>query len=163
MSKFEGGDISHLEWLVESRARNQGASLKLLSLFEKYPRRLRNRQNAALAEAMVAIGFSLWRGAFLADKSGAKGGAVDDAEAILGRMLLDNAITYPQDRAAREWTFNYYVGNAHYRFQVLTKHAGWTNLLHDKPKNQKPKARWEYYETKFEEAVDLLSDRLSAS
>ena len=27
-------------------------------------------------------------------------------------MLTDNAITYPQDRSSREWTFNYYMNAA---------------------------------------------------
>lgn len=103
---------SHLEWLVESRAVNQRASLKLFKLFEKYPGRMKSKELSQAAQNFVGISFSLWRAAFLADKTGKRHAVFEDARAFLGKMLTDNAITYPQDRSAREWTFNYYMSNA---------------------------------------------------
>ena len=161
-AKSEMPKASHLEWLVRSRERNQAAALKVFKLFEDHSKSIKHFDNAALAEALVAISFSLWRAAFLADKSGAKGKSLDDAGVFLGKMLHDNAINYPQDRASHEWTFNYYVSNAHFRFPILTKHAKWPDFLNDKPKFQTPKERWEYYQTKLEKAVELFEKRLNA-
>ncbi len=110
--KIDDLSPEHLRWLVKSRAANQQAALELFNLFEKYPEQLKSAALARKAQSLVAACFSLWRAAFLADKTGLRKAVFDDARAFLGKMLVDNAITYPQDRGAREFTFNYYMTNA---------------------------------------------------
>jgi hypothetical protein len=97
-------DVSpaHLKWLVESRSRNQKASLELFELFETYPTKFKTPAFNQVGQTSVAVTFSLWRAAFLADKTGKRVATFEDARAFLGKMLTDNAITYPQDRSARE-------------------------------------------------------------
>jgi hypothetical protein len=102
----------HLAWLVESRAINQRGALKLFRLLEKHPDKMKSSDLSMVAQNLVAVCFSLWRAAFLADKTGTRHAVLQDARTFLGKMLTDNAITYPQDRSAREWTFNYYMNNA---------------------------------------------------
>jgi hypothetical protein len=103
---------THLAWLVQSRAANQKAALELFKLFERYPEKMKSKALSRKSQSFVAACFSLWRAAFLADKTGLRSAVFEDAKAFLGKMLVDNAITYPQDRNAREWTFNYYMTTA---------------------------------------------------
>jgi hypothetical protein len=103
---------AHLEWLVASRSKNQRAALRLFNLFEQYPELLKSPALARKAQKLVATCFSLWRAAFLADKKGTRHAVFEDARAFLAKMLVDNAITYPQDRGSREFTFDYYMNNA---------------------------------------------------
>ena len=113
--------LGHLGWLVKSRAANQLAALKLFKLFEKHPNKMKGTELSRTAQRLVAVCFSLWRAAFLADKTGSRDAVFEDARTFLGKMLIDNAITYPQDRSAREWTFNYYMGNAKDGLVALSK------------------------------------------
>jgi hypothetical protein len=114
MASNKQDDLSpqHLEWLVKSRSANQQAALKLFNLFEEYPEQLKSSGLSRKAQSLVAACFSLWRAAFLADKTGKRNAVFEDSRSFLAKMLVDNAITYPQDRGAREFTFNYYMTNA---------------------------------------------------
>jgi hypothetical protein len=154
----------HLGWLVKSRAANQHAALKLFKLFEKYPDEMGGRELSRIAQTLVAVCFSLWRAAFLADKTGQRQAVVEDAKTFLGKMILDNAITYPQDRAAREWTFNYYTGNAKEGLLTLAKRWGTVGAVLDARRDAKgsttPQRRWNRYHEAFEEAVARLTDEL---
>jgi len=42
-----------------------------------------------------------------------------DVTTFLGALISNNTIGYPQDRSAREWTFNYYLSDARFRLQSL--------------------------------------------
>jgi hypothetical protein len=112
MMKKDDLSAEHLEWLIESRAKNQRTSGNLYRLLEEHEDQIRDTGRSREAQSLVAISFSLWRAAFLADKTGKKFSVFDDAKLFLGKMLIDNAINYSQDRAAREWTFNYYISVA---------------------------------------------------
>jgi hypothetical protein len=112
MTKKDDLSAEHLEWLIESRAKNQRASGKLYRLLEEREPQIKEKDISRMAQSLVAISFSLWRAAFLADKTGKTRSVFDDAKLFLGKMLIDNAINYSQDRAAREWTFNYYISVA---------------------------------------------------
>src|SRR5437868_6737279 len=111
MAKQDDLSTAHLEWLVQSRMRNQNACLRLFDTFEKYPEQAKNKEFHSQSQSLVAVGFSLWRAAFLADKTGMREAVFADARAFLAQLLTNNAVNYPQDRAAREWTFNYYMTN----------------------------------------------------
>lgn len=109
--------------------------------------------------------FSLWRAAFLADKTGKRHAVVEHAKTFLGKMIIDNAITYPQDRNAREWTFNYYTDNA--KGGLLTLAKRWNSVgavLAAKRKVPKESTtsqrRWNRYDDAFENAVECLTAEL---
>jgi hypothetical protein len=129
MARSTGPNSDHLKWLVESRARNQRVSLDLFDLIKTHPEKLLNSDSDLKYDAqnLVAISFSLWRAAFLADRTGHMEERLKDAERFLGKMLTDNAITYAQDRDAREWTFNYYMANARYRLEELGE--DWSEII----------------------------------
>jgi hypothetical protein len=78
---------------------------------------------------------------------------------------IDNAITYPQDRNAREWTFNYYTDNAKGGLLSLAKR--WNSVgavLGAKRKVAKgsttSQSRWNRYHDAFENAVECLTAEL---
>jgi len=155
----------HLSWLVRSRSANQQAALRLYDLFEKYPKRMRGRDLSRTAQTLVAVCFSLWRAAFLADKTGQRHAVVEHAKNFLGKMIIDNAITYPQDRNAREWTFNYYTDNA--KGGLLTLAKRWSSVGAVLAKRRKvpkgsttPQRRWNRYHDAFENAVGCLTAEL---
>ncbi|MFZ3219633.1 MAG: hypothetical protein WA174_06340 [Rhodoferax sp.] len=111
--KPETPNHQHLEWLIESRAINQKSTLSLHALLDAHFETLhKSPEKAKKVQLLAAVCFSLWRAAFLADKTGIREETLEDVRTFLGKMLTDNAITYPQDRASREWTFNYYMNSA---------------------------------------------------
>ncbi|WP_162932276.1 hypothetical protein [Solimonas sp. K1W22B-7] len=149
---------SHLRWLVESRAANQLASLRLLAVIDSNHQKIRRSRTLSLkAQILVGACFSLWRAAFLADKTGAKEAVLTNTRAFLAKMLADNAIAYPQDRASREWTFNYYMNSA--GDCLLLVADDWPDVeraLHTSGlvnKASGPRRRWEYYQAALEIAV----------
>jgi hypothetical protein len=126
MTPMKKDDLSpeHRDWLVESRADNQRTALGLFKLLEKYPNKIKSRGFTKTAQTLIAVCFSLWRAAFLADKTGKREAVFDDAKTFLGKLIVDNAINYSQDRNAREWTFNYYANNAQDGLHTLAER--WT-------------------------------------
>ena len=61
--------LEHLEWAIKSRAQNQRSCLTLLTLFENYSEFWKERKTARAAQDLVSVAFSLWRAAFLAEKT----------------------------------------------------------------------------------------------
>ena len=95
--------IQHLRWAVESRARNQRSSVALLSLFMEYEAQWKTSHWARAAQDLLAVSFSLWRAAFLADKTAKRIAVVSHATEFLEKIVEDNAISYVQDRKCNEW------------------------------------------------------------
>ncbi|HEY2011757.1 MAG TPA: hypothetical protein VGH23_22395 [Rhizomicrobium sp.] len=151
-------DIEHLTWLVESRAKNQKASLKLLSLFRSYSTEIKSSRPALIAQKLVAVAFSLWRAAFLADKKNQDG--LEHADIFLEKMIVDNAINYPQDRTARAWSFSYYISNARHHLKQLAE--TWPSVKPIGPTSRNPRARWSYLQQVFEIAVNQFESDLKA-
>jgi hypothetical protein len=176
MAASKADDLSpeHLKWLVSSRAANQQAALELFNLFEQYPEKLKSAGLSRKAQSLVAVCFSLWRAAFLADRTGMRKAVFEDAKLFLGKMLIDNAITYPQDRGAREFTFNYYMTNAtegllrfaeqHWPQIDLILNTKWSALKKKKLvaalATTLPQRRWDKVEHAFEVAIGCLRDHL---
>jgi len=65
MKKSDDLGVTHLEWLIQSRMRNQNACPRPFKIFEKYPDQAKGKDFRAASQTLVAVGFSLWRGAFL--------------------------------------------------------------------------------------------------
>jgi hypothetical protein len=165
MPKIDTLTPEHLTWLVESRYANQRAAVRLFNMFETHSTKVRSKGSSTTSQRMVSVCFSLWRAAFLSDKTGKRSAVVDDAKTFLGKMLTDNAITYPQDRSTREWTFNYYIVNAE---SVLLKLAvDWKDIqdkISEPRKFNKTRTvsmtRWNRYHDAFVIAIDCFEQAL---
>jgi len=156
----------HLGWLVESRASNQRAALRLFTLIEKHPEGSKSKEFLRKTQTLIAACFSLWRAAFLADKTGRRHAVLADAKAFLGRMLTDNAINYPQDRSAREWTFNYYMNNARDSLLELAKEWNAVNTVLSAHKKVTKgttvsSRRWDRHQRALEVAIECFESALA--
>jgi hypothetical protein len=154
MTKKDELSPDHLKWLVEKRSENQGASLLLYCLLKKHSIKIRkHHEYVNIAQGLVSISFSLWRAVFLSDTFGDMHRTLEDAEDFLGKLILDNAISYPQDRNAREWTFGYYVGNAHYRLARIALALPKILPGYDMTPKDSSKEEWEASQTALITAV----------
>ena len=166
--KIDDLSAPHLEWLIQSRMRNQNACLRLFNIFEKYPAQAKSKEFRAHSQTLVGVGFSLWRAAFLADKTGQREEVFADARAFLAQLLTNNAINYPQDRASREWTFNYYMTAAKDALLKLSeKWNGVGSILSKYEKVEKgttnSRRRWNRHQNAFEAALDFYETDLGAA
>ena len=156
-------DPKHLKWLIESRKQNQEASARLYELMT--PKCWKNAKLGYEAKTRVSIGFSLWRAAFLADKSGDLKETNEHAIYFLGEMLDTNAINVPQDKRARGFTFNYYLANVRFRLAEFKAdnpdfEVDQRLLKRGKLKKMKPTDRWRAFQQAFKDAVNHFEARL---
>jgi hypothetical protein len=152
--------IEHLEWAIQSRARNQQTCLRLLRSFERHEKRWQTRKYAPIAQDLLAVAFSLWRAAFLADRKGNREEVFANSRAFLRTLIEDNAITYAQDKNSREWTFNFYTRNARYALEHLN------NLRSDLAPEyvlatRTAKERWTYCQELLDAAVTSFDNELA--
>jgi hypothetical protein len=150
VTKQDDLSAEHISWLVDSRARNQEISLKLFLVMKDNDRVLRSNVNIYdLAQGLVSVNFSLWRAVFLTDVTSKLNSHVEDTTAFLGNLILHNMVAYPQDRNSREWTFMYYLNNARYRLESISRTS--PDILPEaflSPlKNATSKDRWTYFHT----------------
>ena len=114
------------------------------------------------ARTLAAISFSLWRAVFLADRSAKVEVKNAKAKEFIGKILVDNSISFAQDRSSRDWTFVYYLDNAQFRIDDLFDRRG------DKTETLPPKgqryatSRWEFLQTLFTTEVKRLGKQLKA-
>jgi hypothetical protein len=152
MAESTDSKLKHLKWSVSRRAENQICALALFKLLTTYPGELRKGRYELFAQALVGITFSLWRAAFLADKSGKRENSLVSAIEFLEIVIADNAITYAQDKKQREWTFNYYTNNVRDALIALAKDR--PNIVPEwKKAARSPKKRWEYGQKMLEQTV----------
>jgi hypothetical protein len=166
--KIDDLSAPHLEWLIQSRMRNQNTCLRLFNIFEKYPTQAKGKEFRVHSQTLVGVGFSLWRAAFLADKTGQREEVFADARAFLSQLLTNNAINYPQDRASREWTFNYYMTAA--KDGLLRLSEKWDEVdsilsKYEKVENgtTNSRRRWNRHQNAFEAALNLYESDLDAA
>lgn len=155
----------HLEWAIAARAKNQICCLRLLRLLDDNSAFWKTKKASRAAQELVAIAFSLWRAAFLAEKTGSREQVVKDARDFLAGLIEDNAISYPQDKKAREWTFNYYTRHAGYALEFLGDY--WPGYVTPYKKDTRNAIeRWDYCQSLLDQAVEgfekLISERKSA-
>lgn len=142
----------HLEWAIRSRSRNQECCLRLLRLFDEDPTFWKTKRASRAAQELAAIAFSLWRAAFLAEKTGKREQVFAHCREFLARLIEDNAIAYPQDKSAREWTFNYYTRNASYSLEFL--HQYWRDDFPSYVRATRSAVeRWDYCQGLLDQAV----------
>jgi hypothetical protein len=161
--KLKPPDAEYLKWLVDRRKENQGACAHLYSLLT--PKCWKRGKLGYEAKTLVSIGFSLWRAAFLADKSGTIKETNEHAIYFLGEMLETNAINFPQDKKARGFTFNYYLANVRFRLaEYKTDNPDFnidpSLLVKGGVKKLTPAERWQAFQQAFEDAVKHFECRL---
>ena len=145
--------IRHLKWAVGSRARNQQCAVQLLQLFIEYEDQWKTKKWARAAQDLLSVSFSLWRAAFLADKTSKRADVFLHAKNFLEKLIEDNAISYVQDRTCKEWTFNYYTKNAKASLKALAE--SWPEQVEAyEDKTRTPIQRWEYCQDLLQKAVE---------
>lgn len=163
--KEDNANPMFLKWLVESRAANQRASLRLFHIFETHADVLHKAEYATKSHNLVAACFSLWRAAFLADKTGVRKEAFTDARNFLLTVLSDNAISYSVDKHSREWTFTYYTNAARDCLLNLKDYRDRINPIlsahHPRRRNMTTsQVTWERFQAGLEVAITCLEDEL---
>lgn len=144
--------LGHLAWALASRSGNQASSLRLLRLFYGYETDWKTQKLARAAQDLTAVAFSLWRAAFLADKTGRRIEVFNDGRKFLEKLIEDNAIAYVQDKASQEWTFNYYTRNARSSLEMLHKY--WLDVVPKyEGKKRNARERWDYCHQLLDEAI----------
>jgi hypothetical protein len=153
MTPTQTKKLEHLEWAVESRARNQRCSVRLLRLFIEFEEQWKTQRWARAAQDLLSVSFSLWRAAFLADKTAKRTAVFSHATDFLEKIIEDNAISYLQDRKCNEWTFNYYTRNARAALETLSKY--WPKQVSAYAgKKRTPTERWQYCQELLDAAVN---------
>lgn len=144
--------LRHLRWAVESRSKNQLSAVRLLTLFREHETRWKTQKWSRAAQDLLSVLFSLWRAAFLADKTGRRAEVFNDATEFLENIIEDNAISYLQDKRSREWTFNYYTRNARAALENL--HRFWPEQVPAyEGRKRTAVEHWEYCQEVLQTAV----------
>lgn len=132
--------------------RKSGVFPKLLRLFYDHEAAWKTQKLARAAQDLTAVAFSLWRAAFLADKTGRRIEVFKDGRKFIEKLIEDNAIAYVQDKASAEWTFNYYTRNARSSLEMLYRY--WPEVAPTyEGKKRNAKERWDYCHRLFDEAI----------
>jgi hypothetical protein len=114
----------HLQWLVDSRCKNQKVTLELyLAIKNNAVSINKDIRLAELAQELAAVAFSLWRAVFLSNLSEEVERQMIHVESFLSTLISHNAIAFPQDLLSREWTFPYYLKNARNRLLEIARQA----------------------------------------
>jgi hypothetical protein len=157
----EADRTEHFRWLVENRHRNQTCSLQLRLLLREYEKKWKTKNLSVAAQELVSVAFSLWRAVFLAEKTGKRAAVFDDGLKFLERVIEDNSIAYAQDKAMREWSFNYYTKAARLSLEYLHKVRPNISPEYEKV-TRTPKERWEYCQELLEVSILQFRKHLEA-
>jgi hypothetical protein len=162
MTQSSADKLQHFSWAIEARARNQRCALRLFGLFMTYRSKWTSQKGARAAQNLLAVTFSLWRAAFLAEKTGHRVAVFDDGVEFLERLIADNAISYPQDRKCNEWTFNYYTKNAKAALRELSDgNIAFIKVKAYKEGDRTPMERWTYCQDLLDDAVGNVETALA--
>ena len=158
-----GPTRAHINWLIDSRHKNQTETARLHGLLRRYKGHFHGSRSRK-AHILVAVAFSLWRAAFLAEKAEDKDAtSLGHAETFLQTLLVDNAINYQQDRKARKWTYRFYMDASRSQLEKLgTFWPDALSILNNRAagKKQRSTDRWNRRHDAFVRGVDLLEGEL---
>lgn len=144
--------LNHLEWAIESRVANQRCSLRLLRLYSEYEKFWVSKTMSKAAQDLTSTCFSLWRAAFLAEKTSKRAAVFSHGKALLEKLVEDNTIAYAQDKSSKEWTFNFYARSARKSLQDL--HEYWPDQAPAYVGTKRnARDRWDYCQALLDEAV----------
>lgn len=151
--------LEHLKWAIQARGKNQGSCLRLLTLFENHAAFWKAKKTSRAAQDLVAVAFSLWRAAFLAEKTGNRAQVFAHGRDFLIRIIEDNAISYVQDKNSREWTFNYYTKSARSSLTLMSNY--WSEVPKYDGKKRSPRERWDYCQELLDVAITNFEGRIA--
>ena len=144
--------LAHFEWAIKSRTDNQTCAVRLLRLFLEHEDQWKTKKWAFAAQELLSVSFSLWRAAFLADKTAKRSAVFSHGLEFLEKIIEDNAISFGQDRKCNEWTFNYYTRNARAALESL--HRKWPSQVGAyHVEKLTPTKRWRYCQGLLDAAV----------
>jgi hypothetical protein len=83
--------IKHLSWAVESRAKNQRSAVKLYRLFSEHEEHWKSKSMSVAAQSLLSVSFSLWRAAFLADKTAKRAAVFSHAKIFLEKGRIQGS------------------------------------------------------------------------
>jgi hypothetical protein len=150
--------ISHLKWALEARAKNQSSSLALLTLLYDYETKWKSKQYSRAAQDLVGVSFSLWRAAFLAEKTSKRAEVFEHGRRFLEQFIEENQIAFGHDKKMREWTFNYYTRNA--RASLIYLAGKWKDEVPAYTNATRTATeRWDHCQSLFDAAVDNFRKR----
>jgi hypothetical protein len=110
--------IERLAWAIGARERSQRLLLALYGFGKEKGYGSPESEEARVFSVLVAVAFSLWRAAFLADApTRTWPEALDDVQEFLKTALRTNAIAFSTEHARQGWTAGYYLKNALLRLQ----------------------------------------------
>ena len=116
-------DEEHLVWAIDQRAEVQRTLLMLYRFVrDNLPERL-DFDIRYLLDLLIGAAFSLWRAVFLAETFRDIVQIHKSQEAFLEKVITDNAITFADDKANRDWTVEYYLENTKFRLERAISYA----------------------------------------
>lgn len=122
-------DPEHLKWAIEQRSEVQRTLLGVYNRLREHDPNDRDFVPKHMLDHFAGAAFSLWRAVFLAETFRDELNVHNSLEAYLAKLIADNAVTYGDDKAARDWTVGYYLENAKLR---IWRAAGlWDNYRKD--------------------------------
>ncbi len=129
MSRADEPSRAAAEWMQTARMRIGQMLLDLYEIHRLHAEHLKTQAELErIAGLLTGISLALWRSAFLiywVDETEAKSrDIVEGQKEILLCLVRDNAVNYPQDRGARDWTSGFYVNCALDRVNKLNAELG---------------------------------------
>ncbi|WP_375458214.1 hypothetical protein [uncultured Enterovirga sp.] len=134
--------------------------MRLFKLFQDHENFWKTKDASKAAQDLVAVAFSLWRAAFLAEKTGKRSEVFSHGRNFSRRIIEDNAIGYGQDKDSLEWTFNYYTKNARSSLTLLSSY--WQEVPKYKGATRPARERWDYCQMLLDEAINNFEKRVAA-
>lgn len=177
MTKLSRGDdgttSKDIDWLIAGRDNNQRQNAALLWLLKEHEDILKldeNKNLLGIAHLLVGTCFSLWRAVFLGIAGEPPRNTYQDAIDFLKKVIIDNAIGYPQEKGMRHWTFGYYLNNAYYRLlEIRKRDLGFLKdseflekLLREGGSPPSTQTSWENCQEEAGKAIEFLKQILEA-
>ncbi len=117
--------FERLAWAIEARNRSQKLLLALYAFGQQNSYGLPESAEAKEFSVLVAVAFSLWRAAFLADApTRTWPDALHDAQVLVEKVLSTNTIAFSTEHGLQGWTAGYYLKNAQLRLLQAHKDLG---------------------------------------
>jgi hypothetical protein len=115
--------IEHLAWAIEQRKEVQLTMLALYQFVQTHKAEHLTIDQQSMLNWLMGAAFSLWRAVFLAHSFRVPTSIYEAQAKFLGKVLEDNTITYPDDKASKDWTVGYYLENAEHRLNTAVLYS----------------------------------------
>jgi hypothetical protein len=110
----------NVKWAIGARHRSQKLLLALSTFDDNSCDGRAESPEAELFSILVAVAYSLWRAAFLADApTRTWPQALSDARKLLQNVLRTNTITFVTEHNLQGWTAGFYLKNAKLRLEQI--------------------------------------------